>query len=65
MPAGFTSAMLSLGRLAARRMLEDHRGVTAVEYAIIAGIMVLAVFGSVPAIGTKLVVMFNAVSAGL
>jgi pilus assembly protein Flp/PilA len=67
MPAGgvFTSAIAILNRFGAGRLLADRRAVTAVEYAIIAGIMALAVFGSVPAIGPELSTIFNKVSAEL
>jgi len=43
----------------------DRRGITAVEYAIIAGIMVVALVVSVPLIGPSLSGIFNHVSSEL
>ncbi len=45
--------------------LEDRRGVTAVEYAIIAGIMVVALVVSVPFIAPSISSIFNNVSTKL
>jgi Flp pilus assembly pilin Flp len=43
----------------------DRRGVTAVEYAIIAGIMVVALVVSVPFIAPSITSIFNNVSTKL
>ncbi len=43
----------------------DSRGITAVEYAIIAGIMVVALVLSVPAIAPSITNIFNHVSSEL
>ncbi len=46
-------------------LLADRGAVTAIEYALIAGIMAVAVALSVPALGTHLSQMFVAVGQGL
>ena len=43
----------------------DRGAITAIEYALIAGIMAVAVAFSVPALGTHLSQMFTAVGQGL
>jgi len=45
--------------------LADRSAVTAVEYAIIAGVMVTAIVVSVPAIGPELRIIFNNVAQSL
>lgn len=46
------------------RFLADEGGATAVEYAMIAGIIVVAIVGGVTAIGTSTSETFNDVSGG-
>lgn len=48
-----------------RRLGRDRRGVTAVEYALIALLIVLAIVGSVSKIGPELAVSFNSVGSEL
>jgi Flp pilus assembly pilin Flp len=40
-------------------LLKDRRGVTAVEYAVIAGVLVLAIGGAFTALGTTLKTYFS------
>jgi Flp pilus assembly pilin Flp len=47
------------------RVFADRRAVTAVEYAIIAGIMVVALVLSVPFIAPELATIFNKVGSEL
>lgn len=42
-----------------RSMLTDRRGVTAVEYAVIAGVLVTAIGAAFTALGTKLTTFFT------
>ncbi len=46
-------------------LLGDRRAVTAIEYAIIAGVIAAAVVGAVSKIGPELTPTFNAVSSEL
>jgi pilus assembly protein Flp/PilA len=50
---------------AAARYLTDRSGVTAIEYALIAGIVVIAVAALVNGIGTSVSGMISSVSTGL
>jgi pilus assembly protein Flp/PilA len=43
----------------AGRFLRDNRGVTALEYGLIAGLIALLIVGGVTTIGTKLQTVFN------
>ncbi len=43
----------------------DNRGVTAIEYAMIAGIIIIAIVGSVSKIAPQLDISFNNVSSEL
>jgi pilus assembly protein Flp/PilA len=40
-------------------LLKDRRGVTAVEYAVIAGVVVVGIAGAFTALGTKLSAFFD------
>ena len=53
------------GRLGYRALGADRRGVTAIEYALIALIIAIAVFGGALSIGGQLTYSFNAVSSEL
>lgn len=55
--AAFGAALLRLRR--------DRRGVTVIEYGIIAIIITLAIFGGLSRIGSELTVPFNQVSSEL
>jgi len=60
--AKYRSALRMLSRPA---IMADRRAITAVEYAIIAGIMVFAIVISVPTIGPSLANIFSAVAQKL
>lgn len=47
------------------RFLKDERGATSIEYAIIAGMLSIAIVVAVNAIGTSLNTGFESLSAGL
>jgi pilus assembly protein Flp/PilA len=44
---------------AVRRIFADRTGATAIEYALIAGVIAAAIVGAVTAIGTSLAGIFN------
>jgi pilus assembly protein Flp/PilA len=46
-------------------LAKDERGVTALEYGLIAGLVAVAIVTSVTALGTKLTTTFGAISAAL
>lgn len=48
-----------------RRFLNDERGATAIEYAVIAGLIFLAIVGAIIPIGASLSDTFIDASAGL
>jgi pilus assembly protein Flp/PilA len=48
-----------------QRFLSDERAATAIEYALIAGLISIAIVASATAIGTKLSSKFNAVASNL
>ena len=48
-----------------KRFLADRSGATAIEYAMVAGIISMAIVAAVSAIGTKLNTKYSAASAGL
>ena len=52
-------------RVTEAALRRDQRAVTAIEYALIAGVMVVALVVSVPAIGTSLASIFGSVSSHL
>jgi pilus assembly protein Flp/PilA len=47
------------------RFVKDERGVTAIEYGLIAGLLALAIVVSVTSIGTNLKTVFTAIAAGI
>jgi len=47
------------------RFLRDNKGVTAIEYGLIAGLIVLAIVTAVSGVGTSLTTLFNAISAAI
>jgi pilus assembly protein Flp/PilA len=49
----------------AARFLKDDRGATAIEYAIIAGTLSIAIVTVVSSIGTSVNTMFTSVQTGL
>jgi pilus assembly protein Flp/PilA len=56
--------MLSL-RNNFRALIKDERGVTAMEYGLIAALVAVAIIGSVTALGTKLSTTFTTISGAL
>jgi pilus assembly protein Flp/PilA len=48
-----------------RSLMTDERGVTALEYGLIAGLIAVVIVTSVKALGTQLVATFASVSAAL
>ena len=48
-----------------RRFREDRRGVTALEYGLIAGLVAVVIVSSVTALGNKLVAVFTSITAAL
>jgi pilus assembly protein Flp/PilA len=47
------------------RFVRDEFGVTAIEYGLIAALIAIAIIVAVTAVGNELVLVFNAVEAGL
>lgn len=45
-----------------KRLLKEDRGVTAIEYALIAGLIAAAIAATVGTIGTNVLGLFNAVA---
>lgn len=46
-------------------LARDERGVTALEYGLIAGLVAVAIVGSVTALGTKLSTTFTTIASNL
>ena len=46
------------------RFLQDQRGITAIEYAMLAGVIMVAIVTALGAIGQSLTTDFNNVAAG-
>jgi pilus assembly protein Flp/PilA len=44
------------------RLLYDRSGVTAIEYALIAGLIAAVIIGTVTVLGTHLIVAYNSVT---
>jgi pilus assembly protein Flp/PilA len=51
--------------LRVRNFLSDESGVTAIEYALIASLIAVAIIGAVTTIGTNMTTVFNEISAQL
>ena len=47
-----------------RRPLRDESGATAIEYALIGGLIMVVIVGAVGTVGTNLTPIFESVSAG-
>ena len=47
------------------RMIEDHRGVTAIEYALIAALIAVAAIGAFTAVGADLSNTFSSIASQL
>lgn len=50
---------------AALRLCTDKRGVTALEYGLIAGLIAVAIVGTLTTVGTKLSTQFTAIANAL
>jgi pilus assembly protein Flp/PilA len=48
-----------------RALMTDERGVTALEYGLIAGLIAVVIVGSVTALGTQLATTFSAITTAL
>jgi len=48
-----------------RALVNDERGVTALEYGLIAGLVAVVIVTSVTTLGTKLTTTFTAIAAAL
>jgi pilus assembly protein Flp/PilA len=48
-----------------RALAKDERGVTALEYGVIAGLLAVVIVTSVPDFGTRLATVFTAITADL
>jgi pilus assembly protein Flp/PilA len=51
--------------LRVRNFLSDESGVTAIEYALIASLIAVAIIGAVTSVGTQVSTVFNDVSTTL
>lgn len=56
------NALMSVGALLSERMRRDDRGVTAIEYALIALVIAMVIIGAVGAVGTALNGIFTTVA---
>jgi pilus assembly protein Flp/PilA len=56
--------MHSLGRCA-RIFLRDERGVTAIEYSLIAALVALVIIAAITSLGTSLKTTFNTVATSI
>jgi len=57
--------MLMRGLRPLRNLLQDSKAVTALEYALIAGLVALAIIGAVTKLGTNLSTKFYTISTNL
>jgi Flp pilus assembly pilin Flp len=57
--------MLSIARSSIRNVLADRKGVTAIEYAVIAGGVVTAVVAAVAILSPGIAAAFNTIFAGI
>jgi pilus assembly protein Flp/PilA len=48
-----------------RTLMTDERGVTALEYGLIAGLIAVVIVGSVTALGTQLATTFSTITTAL
>jgi pilus assembly protein Flp/PilA len=63
-PCGFRS-MTNVKRQAISRLFEDNRGVTAIEYALIAALIAVAAIAAFTAVGTDLSNTFSDIASQL
>ena len=48
-----------------QKFVRDEEGVTAIEYGLIAALIAVVIIASVTIVGTKLVIVFQAIAAAL
>ncbi len=56
---------MSTFRSSLRALMTDERGVTALEYGLIAGLIAVVIVGSVTALGQQLITTFTAITTAL
>ena len=52
-------------KISIKKFLRENRGVTALEYGLIAGLISIAIAGSVPTIGSRLGTLFENIATAL
>lgn len=52
-------------RLAIQRVCRDERGVTAIEYALLASLIMLVILGAVTLVGTSASALYAAIGAAI
>ena len=62
---GTAGAHRSAARRWSRTLLGDERGGDVIEWALVAGLIVIATIAVVGAVGTKVLVRWNTVNSGL
>ena len=65
MRSGWPRSMLRMKRQAISRLIEDRRGVTAIEYALIAALIVVVAIAVITQVGTALSSTFSTIAAAL
>ena len=63
--SGWPRSMPNVKRQAVSRLIEDSRGVTAIEYALIAAMIVVVAIAIIGSVGTNLSTTFSEVAAAL
>jgi pilus assembly protein Flp/PilA len=63
--SGWPRSMPNVKRQAVSRLIEDSRGVTAIEYALIAAMIVVVAIAIIGSVGTNLSTTFSTVAAAL
>ena len=63
--SGWPRSMLRMKRQAVSRLIEDSRGVTAIENALIAAMIIVVAIAIIGSVGTNLSTTFSTVAAAL
>lgn len=63
--SGWPRSTLRMKRQAISRLIEDSRGVTAIEYALIAAMIIVVSIAIIGSVGTNLSTTFSTVAAAL
>ena len=63
--SGWPRSMPNVKRQAVSRLIEDSRGVTAIEYALIAAMIIVVAIAIIGSVGTNLSTTFSTVAAAL